>query len=754
MSFSQDNQGYHYQQQQQQQPECSFMSTHFDQSPEAMILQSAQHLTNPHAYLDPALGGSIPQSHPYPDPSPYPPIAPQESSFSTFDVPVAPMNNSTQNETPDPETKPSKAKVASLQNDLELRKMFEKERNRTLQDVAAQLVGNERGPNSEKIRQTFAMIWLNGSCKKEEGSVPRGRVYSSYVQRCGDERVTVLNPASFGKLVRVMFPNISTRRLGMRGESKYHYCGLVLLDDQTEMEQSRRTSSNKRSQSVLPQQQQLVLPQDTAVFPIPSSTRRPSPPTAPAPVTQSSASLVFQNSWAPNFDIHSNPPTIRRELRFSSKPLETFSEQEPLNLPNIRDFVAPETDRDTTNALVAIYRTHCTTLIDCVRFCRHKNFFHSISSFHGTLTVPVQKLLAQQSVAAWIRQCDWIMYQKMIMVVAPLTLQVVPQPIMDFFRSISETLCKHILISFCTYPDHVIAARIEPATILSSLLDRLLKVNLTAHAAANMLCNVSNREVMYEEWVRFVQPIKVVESELFGKGGHTKLFNILSMEIKSLLSPFSEPLGLSDSPHAHPPSSDSSTDGVLDRWAGFIASLQGRFPRADACTIIQTLNSVGTACLRTITMGGGNSFGSWWITKTWLDEMAHWLAEVGGFLEHVPGDDVNLATTYNSHELHHDSRFSSISDDFNSTLDSHGTGLNTTTQSSNTLVQASAAPALHSTTKTSVKSSSFGTSLDHDDSGIGMRMSDEESSMGKFDFNTDPAGHIGSDPMNGDVVVC
>jgi regulatory factor X len=65
-------------------------------------------------------------------------------------------------------------------------------------------------------------------------SVPRGRVYTTYANRCGDERVQPLNPASFGKLVRVIFPGITTRRLGVRGESKYHYVDLALKDDPEE----------------------------------------------------------------------------------------------------------------------------------------------------------------------------------------------------------------------------------------------------------------------------------------------------------------------------------------------------------------------------------------------------------------------------------------------------------------------------------------------------------------------------------------
>ena len=75
---------------------------------------------------------------------------------------------------------------------------------------------------------------LNSICRRGNSSVTRSRVYSHYATRCGNERVSPLNPASFGKLVRIIFPGIQTRRLGIRGESKYHYVDLTLIDDPPE----------------------------------------------------------------------------------------------------------------------------------------------------------------------------------------------------------------------------------------------------------------------------------------------------------------------------------------------------------------------------------------------------------------------------------------------------------------------------------------------------------------------------------------
>jgi RFX DNA-binding domain len=89
----------------------------------------------------------------------------------------------------------------------------------------------ENGPNGEKARQMFGMSWLMRNCEVSAGATPRNRVYARYVSLCASERLKPLNPASFGKLVRAVYPDIKTRRLGVRGQSKYHYCGIKLRDD-------------------------------------------------------------------------------------------------------------------------------------------------------------------------------------------------------------------------------------------------------------------------------------------------------------------------------------------------------------------------------------------------------------------------------------------------------------------------------------------------------------------------------------------
>ena len=346
----------------------------------------------------------------------------------------------------------------------------------------------------------------------------------------------------------------------------------------------------------------------------------------------------------------SGPNMVRRELKFPAHDEALQVHNEDFELPTLTNFLPQGTDPDASNALIALYRTHCISVIDCFRFCKERMFWHHFTAFHGTLTVPVQKLLSHPSIAAWIKECDWLMYQKMIRFVSPLALQVVPPKVIDTFRNISTKLVSHISNTFQNHPQHVREAKIGPASIFAGLIDRLLRVNTTAHAAANMLTNDANRDQMWHDWVCYVRPVGVVESALPCEG-YRRTLQILLLEIGELLGPLRsmayqgmQPIFVNAQNDPGPSSNhtgysdldDSSTSGVLDRWTTFLHDLPARFPGVDARLLIWCVGEVSSACIRDITMAQAVSFGSWWVTKVWVDEMLRWIAEKGGFLECRP----------------------------------------------------------------------------------------------------------------------
>eukprot|EP00070_Physeter_catodon_P045860 XP_028352754.1 DNA-binding protein RFX8-like isoform X5 [Physeter catodon] len=71
--------------------------------------------------------------------------------------------------------------------------------------------------------------WLvDNFCICEGYSVPRFLMYEIYVETCGQNAQNQVNPATFGKLAHLVFPDLGTWRLGTRGSARYHYDGICI----------------------------------------------------------------------------------------------------------------------------------------------------------------------------------------------------------------------------------------------------------------------------------------------------------------------------------------------------------------------------------------------------------------------------------------------------------------------------------------------------------------------------------------------
>lgn len=371
-------------------------------------------------------------------------------------------------------------------------------------------------------------------------------------------------------------------------------------------------------------------------------------------------------------------------------------------------------------------------MIECIRYCREKTFFHLYTSFQGTLTMPVQKLFGHEALSGWIEGCDLVLYQRMMRIISGLTLQVVPKPVLDTLRNISERLVSHIRESFQGQPQHVIAAKEGPAAIFAALLDRALRVNLTAHAAANMLSNPANRDQMYVDWITMIRTRKI--AECVPTRGMDDVVDILVNEMRDLLDPVNVPwevevltiYGDVASRSTKPVDQDtgliSSGQNVLDRWVNFLQSLPGKFPYATHSDIVWCVERIGTAVMRDLTLSQGKSFGSWWVTKTWVDEMTCFLAEQGGFLKKTSTQTAaapGAATSASKQTSQQSSRYSSASEDLNVPKSSQA--------------QPGRAPFPPPPSHSGNQAPAAGADP-HDDSGIGIRTPEEEFPMEKYTF--------------------
>ncbi|KKA21928.1 DNA damage and replication checkpoint protein Rfx1 [Rasamsonia emersonii CBS 393.64] len=661
----------------------------FNTNPEEMIMRFGQQLAHPTSggSLDPTLhethGNVMPraedfQGHSLPNHGlPHTSLAPEMVPHGLQGMPVPqypsmydnsipehiPERVVDENENSEAGARKKRGSTSTVANDNELRKLLRQYEGYTLKQMAAEVQKHEgAGGKSEKVKQVFAML-----C----GSVRRDRVYCCYAERCGSEHVSVLNPASFGKLVRIIFPNVQTRRLGVRGESKYHYVDLTVIEDK-----QQTFSSNTQDQSnvngpsgtdgkaiepaIRPRSVSISQPPaDTAVFPSPTTSFTPK-----FPVVASNTGCTCDSQFRSNFNstitlenvASQTGRLIRQMLHFPSSN-ETSVDNESLKLPDIRGYLPANTDLKVADALATLYRTHCISVIDSFRFCKERNLFRHFSAFHGTLTVPVQKLLTHPNLAPWIKECDWLMYQKMIEFVAPLTTQVVPRPVLDAFGSISQRLTGHIAETFKSHPVHVTLARLAPAHIFCNLLKHVLDVNQSAIAAAAWLCHSDNRNQMWLDFATFVDPKEMISRANIPACAEKATEQILKHDVRALLTPLDNHNPPSVQSFFQQPDEDSKAHKYAveptvgdeysfpDKWISFILNLPNIFPNHPAQCIVDTVDKLWDCILHRLTLAGAQSFSAWWITKVFFHEMMLWQVEKGGFMKHTPSSLQNTLAT-------------------------------------------------------------------------------------------------------------
>ncbi|KAL2814640.1 hypothetical protein BJX63DRAFT_196334 [Aspergillus granulosus] len=552
--------------------------------------------------------------------------------------------------------KKKKGSSSSLANDNELRKLLRQYEGYTLKQMAAEVLKHEgAGGKAEKVKQVFAMIWLKENCRKSSGSVRRDRVYCCYAEKCGTERVSVLNPASFGKLVRIIFPNVQTRRLGVRGESKYHYVDLTVIEEKQQKSAPQQaqfqsldatTGATEASNGEAMQKTASVISQptaDTALFPSPTTSFTPKVISTATDFGCGCQLRPNSNSDITLDNVASHSGKLIHQMLQLPTTDGSSVDTDSLQLPDINDFLPANTDSKVAAALAALYRSHCISVIDSFRYCKERNLLRYFSAFHGTLTVPVQKLLTHPNLAPWIKECDWLMYQKMIAFVAPLTTQVVPKLVLDAFCSISQRLTTHIADTFKTQPAHVSLARLIPAHIFCNLLKHMLDVNQAANAAAAWLCHPDNRNQMWLDFKTLVDPKEMITRANIPICAEQATERVLKHDVRALLTPITD-LNISqpDTEKSTPEHKFSVDESVgeeynfPDKWIAFILNLPHLFPQHRTQCIIQRVDALWDCILRRLTLGGAQSFSAWWITKVFFHEMMLWQAEKGGFMHHTP----------------------------------------------------------------------------------------------------------------------
>nr|XP_057945876.1 DNA-binding protein RFX6 [Doryrhamphus excisus] len=238
--------------------------------------------------------------------------------------------------------------------------------------------------NKDKKKQTqLTLQWLEENYIVCEGvCLPRCILYAHYLDFCRKVKLEPACAATFGKTIRQKFPLLTTRRLGTRGHSKYHYYGIGI----------KESSAYYHS-----------------VYSGKGLTRF------------SGSKLKNEGGFTRKYSLSSKTGTLLPEFP---------SAQHLLLQGNI--------SREKVDTLIMMYKTHCQCILDNainVSFDEIQNF---LLHFWQGMPDHLLPLLENTLVVDILCVCDSILYKVLTDILIPATMQEMPESLLADIRNFAK----------------------------------------------------------------------------------------------------------------------------------------------------------------------------------------------------------------------------------------------------------------------------------------------------------------------------
>ncbi|XP_033028670.1 transcription factor RFX3 isoform X4 [Lacerta agilis] len=454
--------------------------------------------------------------------------------------------------------------------------------------------------------------WLLDNYETAEGvSLPRSTLYNHYLRHCQEHKLDPVNAASFGKLIRSIFMGLRTRRLGTRGNSKYHYYGIRVKPDsplnrlQEDMQyMAMRQQPMQQKQRYKPMQKV-----DGVTDGFTTSGQQTGTSVEQTVIAQSQHHQQFLDA---------------------SRALPEFGEVEISSLPDGTTF-------EDIKSLQSLYREHCEAILDVVvnlQFSLIEKLWQTFWRYSPSTTtdgttitepsnlseiesrLPKAKLITlckNESILKWMCNCDHVMYQTLVEILIPDVLRPIPSALTQAIRNFAKSLEGWLSNAMNNIPQRMIQTKVAAVSAFAQTLRRYTSLNHLAQAARAVLQNTSQINQMLNDLNR-VDFANVQEQASWVCQCDDNMVQRLETDFKMTLQ----------------------QQSTLEQWAAWLDNVmmqalkpyEGRpsFPKA-ARQFLLKWSFYSSMVIRDLTLRSAASFGSFHLIRLLYDEYMFYLVE-------------------------------------------------------------------------------------------------------------------------------
>ncbi|XP_025966655.1 DNA-binding protein RFX2 isoform X4 [Dromaius novaehollandiae] len=452
--------------------------------------------------------------------------------------------------------------------------------------------------------------WLLDNYETAEGvSLPRSSLYNHYLRHCQEHKLDPVNAASFGKLIRSVFMGLRTRRLGTRGNSKYHYYGIRLKPESPLNRLQEDTQYMAMRQQPIHQKQRY----------------RPA---------QKMDGMAESGS---NSSLHTTPEqSVAAQSQHHQQFIDVTHVFPEFPAPDLGNVLLQEgVTMNDVKTLQLLYRRHCEATLDVVmnlQFHYIEKLWQSFwspktpSSDGSTAlpsseeehegTLPKDKLITlckYEPILKWMRSCDHILYQALVEILIPDVLRPVPSTLTQAIRNFAKSLEGWLMNAMSDFPPQIVQTKVGVVSAFAQTLRRYTSLNHLAQAARAVLQNTSQINQMLSDLNR-VDFANVQEQASWVCQCEEGMVQKLEQDFKLTLQQQSS----------------------LDQWASWLDNVVTQvlkhhegspsFPKA-ARQFLLKWSFYSSMVIRDLTLRSAASFGSFHLIRLLYDEYMFYLVE-------------------------------------------------------------------------------------------------------------------------------
>uniref|UniRef100_A0AAX7U0I3 RFX-type winged-helix domain-containing protein n=1 Tax=Astatotilapia calliptera TaxID=8154 RepID=A0AAX7U0I3_ASTCA len=467
-------------------------------------------------------------------------------------------------------------------------------------EMAIETLQKSEGLSSQRSSLLNSHLqWLLDNYETAEGvSLPRSTLYNHYLRHCQEQKLDPVNAASFGKLIRSIFMGLRTRRLGTRGNSKYHYYGIRVKPD----------SPLNRLQEDM---QYMALRQQ--------------------PVQQKQRFKPVQKFDGGSGENYSgggqhHPGAAEQTVIAQSQHHQQFLDASRA-LPDFVELDLGQSNTenislDDVKALQSLYREHCEAILDVVvnlQFSLIEKLWQTFWRYSPPDTVEVNDIHAllvlcrNETVLKWMSTCDHLMYQALVEILIPDVLRPIPSALTQAIRNFAKSLESWLTNAMNAIPQRMIQTKIAAVSAFAQTLRRYTSLNHLAQAARAVLQNTSQINQMLSDLNR-VDFANVQEQASWVCQCEEGMVQHLEQDFKATLQQQSS----------------------LEQWAAWLDNVvtqvlkpyehRPSFPRA-ARQFLLKWSFYSSMVIRDLTLRSAASFGSFHLIRLLYDEYMFYLVE-------------------------------------------------------------------------------------------------------------------------------